>query len=368
MGRYGGAFAGRVDDAADTSAEAKAQRVVAMFPADALPATTLIVPETQTRDRCRFSFSRTTGDLEFAENGVVGPVAENGHRLASQRVSSVLNAVVAELTPTLSRNLRAAHVHAPRCGSEPVVALVYEGGVDDENAWLVDAEELRATVRCSLVGRFKGQALICGNDFAREILSLDDGRELTYEFPEGSFCHPNGSANERSESWLCARAATISGNLLELYCGAGTHTCALSKYFARVIAVEVDAKLVEAAQRNLAANHCANATVVADSVGKRRGRLHSVLRKRAWDDVRFDCILVDPPRRGLDDATLGALAGFSHVLVVACNPEKLARDCDVLLRTHAVAAFAGVDGFPGTPHVECLAHFVRRDDGDASAA
>ena len=60
MGRYGGAFAGRVDDAADTSAEAKAQRVQALFPAGALPATTLIVPETQTRDRCRFSFSRTS--------------------------------------------------------------------------------------------------------------------------------------------------------------------------------------------------------------------------------------------------------------------------------------------------------------------
>ena len=80
MGRYGGAFAGRVDDAADTSAEAKEQRVVAMFPAGALPPTTLIVPETKTRDRCRFSFSRTTGDLEFAEAGVVGPVSGGGSR------------------------------------------------------------------------------------------------------------------------------------------------------------------------------------------------------------------------------------------------------------------------------------------------
>ena len=38
MGRYGGACAGRVDDAADTSAEAKAQRVQALFPAGALDA------------------------------------------------------------------------------------------------------------------------------------------------------------------------------------------------------------------------------------------------------------------------------------------------------------------------------------------
>ena len=78
--------------------------------------------------------------------------------------------------------------------------------------------------------------------------------------------------------------------------------------------------------------------------GKRRGPFGA--QKRAWDDVRFDCILVDPPRRGLDDATLGALAGFAHVLVVACNLGE-AGDCDVL-RTHAVAAFAVVDGFPGT--------------------
>ena len=49
MGRYGGAFAARPEG--DTSAEAKEQRVRALFPAEALPATTLIVPETQTRDR-----------------------------------------------------------------------------------------------------------------------------------------------------------------------------------------------------------------------------------------------------------------------------------------------------------------------------
>ena len=60
-------------------------------------------------------------------------------------------------------------------------------------------------MRCSLVGRFKGQALICGSDFAREILKSGRRPGTHYEFPEGSFCHPNGSANERSESWLCGR-------------------------------------------------------------------------------------------------------------------------------------------------------------------
>ena len=102
-------------------------------------------------------------------------------------------------------------------------------------------------------------------------------------------------------------------------------------------------------------------TVVVDGVGKRRERLHSVLRKRAWDDVRFDCILVDPPRRGFDDATLGALAGLPQVLIVACNPEKLARDCDVLLRTHAVAAFAVVDELLARRTSSAWRDFVRID-------
>lgn len=369
MGRYGGAFAGRPDDA-DTAPEAKAARARALFPAGSLPPPQLLVPEGE-RDRCRFSFSRTTGALEYAEQGIVGPVSEKGHRLASRRVSAALNAVVNALTPVLARNLRAAHVHAPRNGSTPVVAFMYEGPCGDESAWRRDAVTLRLAVSCSIIGRFKGLGLVEGNDFVRETLNLDDGRSLAYEFPEGSFCHPNGSANEKTVSWLCARASRIAlqlycGNLLELYCGAGNHTCALAKYFDRVVAVEVDAKLVEAAQRNLKANNVTNATVVADAVGQRRGILQAVLKRRCWDGVAFDSILVDPPRRGLDDATLNALAGFGNVLVVACNPEKLAQDCDVLLKTHRIAAFAVVDGFPGTPHVEILAHFARRDGAPAA--
>ena len=50
---------------------------------------------------------------------MVGPVSEkNGHRLASERVSTVLNAVVREGDAD-PRRLRAAHVHAPRAARSP---------------------------------------------------------------------------------------------------------------------------------------------------------------------------------------------------------------------------------------------------------
>ena len=228
-----------------------------------------------------------------------------------------------------------------------------------------------------------------------------------------------------------AQAATVPApaNLLELYCGNGNHTAALAARFARVVAVEVDAKLVAAARRNLAANGATNAaaprgsrpfgrsrprtrlrvatpppprhrrdataanllpqrrrhetaaatspprdrrrdalaqaTVLVDAVGKSR-LVRSVLRRAAWTDrdageaVAFDCVLVDPPRCGLDADTLNQLAHFRHVLVVSCNPSALAQQAPTLAATHDVAACCMCDGFPGTPHVECLLHLVRR--------
>ena len=83
-------------------------------------------------------------------------------------------------------------------------------------------------------------------------------------------------------------------------------------------------------------------------------------RAKRSGDVCFDVLLVDPPRRGLDAATRTSLATYDHVLFVSCNPAALAEDLKALEPTHAVAAAAVVDGFPGTPHCECLVHFARR--------
>ena len=134
---------------------------------------------------------------------------------------------------------------------------------------------------------------------------------------------------------------------------------ALAPATGRTVAVEVDARLTAAAKRNLDRNGVANATILTDTVGASRG-VHRALRAKRSGDVCFDVLLVDPPRRGLDAATRTCLAAYDHVLFVSCNPAALAEDLKALEPTHAVAAAAVVDGFPGTPHCECLVHFARR--------
>ena len=82
------------------------------------------------------------------------------------------------------------------------------------------------------------------------------------------------------------------------------------------------------------------------------------------DRVReADVVIVDPPRRGLDDALLTALRDHPPALLVAvsCNPDAFLREAGVLiaagrLRLARVVAYAL---FPQTAHVESLALFRR---------
>jgi 23S rRNA (uracil1939-C5)-methyltransferase len=77
-----------------------------------------------------------------------------------------------------------------------------------------------------------------------------------------------------------------------------------------------------------------------------------------------DVVIVDPPRRGLDDAVLTVLRRHppARLIAVSCNPDALAREARVLLsgggmRLACVQPYAL---FPHTAHVETLARFERR--------
>jgi hypothetical protein len=82
------------------------------------------------------------------------------------------------------------------------------------------------------------------------------------------------------------------------------------------------------------------------------------------DRVRdADVVIVDPPRRGLDDALLMALCDDppATLIAVSCNPDAFLREAGTLvaggrLRLERVVAYAL---FPHTAHVESLALFQR---------
>merc|ERR1712232_178525 len=204
-------------------------------------------------------------------------------------------------------------------------------------------------------------------DFVDEALSID-GRIVKYRQPFGQFSNPNPHIAIATAEWMmdCIRSS-LGGrqcDLLELYCGAGSHTMALAPLFRHVLAVEINRRLVSAAQANVEANGLDNVTVVRSPSNDFCSR---VLRKRSYDlkDAKtgsttlleFGWTIVDPPRAGLDALTLSAIAGYDHVLYVSCNPLALRKDMATLQATHDIVRWVLLDHFPFTAHVETAAYF-----------
>ena len=67
--------------------------------------------------------------------------------------------------------------------------------------------------------------------------------------------------------------------------------------------------------------------------------------------------MVDPPRKGMEEAAVAAVASMTpeRIVYVSCNPATLARD---ILRFNALGyelqAATAVDMFPRTCHVEAV--------------
>ncbi|MDR0633752.1 MAG: tRNA (uridine(54)-C5)-methyltransferase TrmA [Azoarcus sp.] len=243
-----------------------------------------------------------------------------------------------------------------------LASLIYHRRLDD--AWEAAAHALAAETGAQIVGRSRGQKIVIGRDWVEEEIRVD-GQILRYSQIEGSFTQPNGEVNRAMLGWARARAAGLGGDLLELYCGNGNFTVALAPLFGKVLATESSASSVAVARRNLAANGIGNvalARMASSEVAAAlaRARAFRRLKDIDLDACRFSTLLVDPPRAGLDAATLELARAFANVLYISCNPATLRENVAALAATHRIAAAAAFDQFPYTDHLECGLLLQRR--------
>ena len=173
--------------------------------------------------------------------------------------------------------------------------------------------------------------------------------------------------------WILTRLVEMSNRskrkltLLEMYNGLGAHTIPLAKcgFLSRIVAVELDERLVRACKHNVELNGCADVEVYkgdAAEWARRAMKRDSRRAKSAAAECCFDVLLVDPPRDGLtEDVCRMAKEGtFAHVLYVSCGRRALLRDLGSLCSAFDVADLAVIDLFPGTDAVETLVHLTRR--------
>lgn len=243
-----------------------------------------------------------------------------------------------------------------------LITLIYHRKLEAD--WEIAARALADELQVKLIGRSLKQKIALSEDWLLEELSVGE-RRLRYQQIEGSFTQPNAGINQHMLGWASQQAEPLGGDLLELYCGNGNFTVALAPYFDRVLATEMSKSSVKAADYNLAANAVDNVRMVRMaseeiSAALARVRPFTRLKDIDLDSYRFDTLFVDPPRSGLDAATLQLASGFKHVLYISCNPQTLRENVAGLYASHQIAASAVFDQFPYTHHLECGLLLVRR--------
>ena len=139
----------------------------------------------------------------------------------------------------------------------------------------------------------------------------------------------------------------------------------LAPLFGRVLATEMSKTSVHAAEWSLQANGIANVTMVRMSSDEISDALAGVRPFRRLRDIdlgayAFSTLFVDPPRGGLDAATIALARGFRNVLYISCNPDTLRDNVAALSATHRIARAAAFDQFPYTHHLECGLLLQRR--------
>ena len=138
--------------------------------------------------------------------------------------------------------------------------------------------------------------------------------------------------------------------VLDLYCGAGTISLCLARKAAHVIGAEIVPEAIENARRNAERNGIENAEFLCADAGAAAAEL-------ARRGVRPDCIVVDPPRKGMSPDAIDAMVSMQppRIVYVSCDPGTLARDVKLLTQHgYTLTQVLAVDMFPQTPHVETV--------------
>ena len=188
--------------------------------------------------------------------------------------------------------------------------------------------------------------VLFGPGFLRDTLC-----DVPVELGPLSFYQVNTPGAEQLYAVARRFAALQPGDtLLDLYCGMGTIGLSMAKDCARLIGVEVVEEAVQSARRNAAAMGVENARFICADAGQAAAQL-------AEEGLRPDCIVLDPPRKGCDQATLDAVLQMAPrtLVMVSCNPATAARDARYLNEHgYRPTLVQAVDMFARTKHVETV--------------
>ena len=140
--------------------------------------------------------------------------------------------------------------------------------------------------------------------------------------------------------------------VLDLYSGVGTLSICASKKAKKVIGIEVVKNAVLNALINKQINKSDNTEFLLGDVPKVLSKLNG----------KFNTIIFDPPRAGLDNFTISYTMknNIDKIIYVSCNPITLVRDLAYLKDKYEIKDISLIDMFSYTHHYETVCLLERK--------
>ena len=179
---------------------------------------------------------------------------------------------------------------------------------------------------------------------------------LSFRLSPRSFYQVNhDQAQQLYEAAVELAALTGTETAVDLYCGTGTISLVLARKAGRVIGVGIIDQAVADARENARRNGLDNAEFRCADASHAAAQL-------AAEGIRPDVIVVDPPRKGLDEAGMDAMVQMDpeKIVYISCDPATLARDLKYLTaRGYRLTTARAYDMFPKCAHVETVVSLHR---------
>ncbi|MBC62483.1 MAG: hypothetical protein CMP11_08495 [Zetaproteobacteria bacterium] len=183
----------------------------------------------------------------------------------------------------------------------------------------------------------------------------DKQSQINYHTHPAAFEQINTGLNHELRTIIKTKILDLKvTSVLDLYCGSGNLSLALSNFCKFVVGLEVNKKSVDIANFNVKKNRLKNISYKAVNVKK-------YLEKEIEKCQIFDAIILDPPRKGIKEDLLPLLKiAPKYLFYVSCDPATLARDIKTLKTHYDIDQVYGFDFFPQTYHLETLTIFKKK--------
>ena len=203
------------------------------------------------------------------------------------------------------------------------------------------------------INKSRGNTVLAGDFYT--LWGRDDITDslcgVRFNISPQSFFQINPPQAEKLYARAVEYAAPARDSLVfDLYCGAGTISLCLAQRAGQVIGAEIVPEAIENAKKNAEMNGISNTEFLCADAGQAAAEL-------AARGLKPDAVVVDPPRKGMSEEAVAAVASMApeRVVYVSCNPATLARD---ILRFNSygytLQKVTAVDMFPRTCHVETV--------------